>query len=260
MALKLPAGWDLISLDSIDSTNAEAMRRAEAGARTPSWVWARRQTAGRGRQGKTWVSEPGNLYCSALLEMALAPQALTQLSFVAGLAVHSAAHCCLADVSRPLDLTLKWPNDLLLNGNKISGILLESTVRPGGSAVVTVGIGLNVGHSPQAETLPYAAGSLATAGASAGLEEALEHLADAFAHWLAVWNEAAGFEAVRDAWMERAHGLGTQVTVNVPDECLVGRFEGLDYDGAMILETDGGAKRRILAGDLFLAPPSPAWS
>ncbi len=253
MSPVLPDGWDLAALDHVGSTNAEALRLAQDGKRGPMWVWARSQSSGRGRQGKPWVSEPGNLYCTALLNVGTGPHVWTQLSFVAGLAAYDAAGRCLEGASEPWRLALKWPNDLLLNGHKISGILLESTTVADVGAVLAVGIGLNLQHSPSDAPPPYGATHLCALGGDIAVECALEHLAQAFADWRDVWADGAGFSRVRDAWTERAHGMGEQVAVNMPDETLTGRFARLDEDGAMILELEDGTERRILVGDLFLA-------
>lgn len=253
MTLALPDGWDLAAYDEIGSTNAEAMRLARSGRSGPLWVWARSQSSGRGRQGKSWASGPGNLYSSALLTVDLEPQVWTQLSFVAGLAVHDAAAECLEGATSPWRLALKWPNDLLLNERKVSGILLESTVVPDTGPALAVGIGLNVQHSPDDAPPPYHATHMGAHGSTATVEQSLEALARAFADWFRVWDGGEGFSVVREQWTERAHGIGQEVGVNLPDETLTGRFAGLDDDGAMVLEPRDGPVRRILVGDLFLA-------
>ena len=253
MTIALPTGWDLVSFDEVSSTNAEAMQLARAGRSGPLWVWAQSQSSGRGRQGKSWASGPGNLYCTALLSVDLEPQVWTQLSFAAGLAVYDATARCLGAAPSPWHLALKWPNDLLLNGSKVSGILLESSVVPDAGPVLAVGIGINVCHSPVDAPAPYHATHLHAAGGDVGVEQTLEALAYAFSEWHEVWDQGAGFAHMREVWTERAHGIGEQVTVKLPDETLTGRFAGLDDDGAMVLEPDDGPKRRVLVGDLFLA-------
>ncbi len=253
MTIALPAGWDLVSFDDVGSTNAEAMQLARSGRGGPLWVWAQSQSSGRGRQGKAWASVPGNLYCTALLNIDLEPPVWTQLSFVAGLAAYDAAVRCLRPVQTPWRLALKWPNDLLLNGSKVTGILLESTVVPELGPALALGIGINVQHSPDDAPPPYHATHLCALGGEIRVEQVLEALAFAFAEWQQVWADGTGFARIREAWTERAHGIGEQVTVNMPDETLTGRFVGLDDDGAMMLEPASGPQRRILVGDLFLA-------
>lgn len=248
----------MVELDEIDSTNAEAARRAQDGRLGPTWIWAKSQSSGRGRQGRPWVSEPGNLYCSALLSDGLELRSLTQLGFVAGLAVYDAARRSLAPA--PADLSLKWPNDLLLNGAKLSGILLESTNVPHLGLAVAVGIGVNVAHSPPRSATAYETTHLSAHGKAADLRHTFEHLARAFAEWHEVWDFGAGFVRVRDTWMDRAQGLGKTVTVKMPDQKLTGRFDRLDDDGAMIMRLENGQDRRILVGDLFVPTSSQTTS
>jgi BirA family biotin operon repressor/biotin-[acetyl-CoA-carboxylase] ligase len=149
------AGTRLIALDSIDSTNAEALRLAAGGERSPLWVTARSQTAGRGRRGRAWVSEPGNLYASLLLTDPAPPEHRPELSLVAALAVHDAVAGRIPGLA--VRVALKWPNDLLIDRNKFAGILVE-----GEAAAVAVGIGVNCTHHPAHTDFP--ATDLATAG------------------------------------------------------------------------------------------------
>ena len=247
----VPVGWDVIPLDQVDSTNAEALRRAEAGRWGPEWVWALRQTSGRGRQGRPWSSDTGNLYCSALLSDGLQFAAMTQLCFVAGLAAHDAAAESLADLPSVSNLALKWPNDLLLDGAKLCGILLESTsVR--GRLCVAIGIGINVSHHPANGTALYPTTCLREHGSQANVRGVFERLAEAFASRLDMWKRGAGFGDIRTAWMDRAGGLGKTVTVNMQDGSLTGVFTRLDEDGALVICKDDGTEERVLAGDLFL--------
>lgn len=244
--------WPAIELDRIDSTNAEALRRARSGETGPLWIRANEQSQGRGRQGKDWTSTAGNLYCTLLLNGGRDPQVWTQLSFVAGLSVFDAAEACLRDAGQHT-LALKWPNDLLLDGRKASGILLESTTVEGAGPVLAIGIGLNIGHSPAREDLPYGAAHLASVHPSARVEDVFSTLRDSFRRWHGVWDNGRGFDAVRETWKSRAHGIGETVHVNMPGERVTGLFSGLDDDGAMVLVTSDGETCRVLVGELFLA-------
>ncbi len=241
----LPDGYDLVRFDELDSTNLEASRRAKSGEGGPLWIMARIQTAGRGRLGRSWVSEPGNMYASLLLSLKPGDRA-PDLSFIAALSVHGAAEACLPS-GTPARLTLKWPNDLLIDGEKSAGILIEQA----GSGSVAIGCGLNLGSVPR-EGLRRPATGLALHGADSAPEEALEHLSGAMDHWLNVWRRE-GFAAIRAAWLERGAGVGEMITASLDKETIEGRFQGLDENGALLLERSDGEVTRILAADIELA-------
>lgn len=234
------------TLETVDSTNAECFRRADAGDLGRLWVRAVRQSAGRGRQGRAWVSEPGNLYASLLLRDPAPPERLGQLPLVVALAVHDAVAVVLAPPLRP-DLTIKWPNDLLLAGAKVAGILIEGRFGNGGQQVV-VGIGVNCTHHPDASLYPTT--SLAAAGQPTDAAALLGLLADRMETRLAEWEEGA-FPAIREAWLARARGLGEPIRVRLQSETLDGRFRGLDADGRLLLDMAAGPSRVISAGDVF---------
>lgn len=248
-----PAGVGLRIHDSLDSTNAEAARLAGAGEPGPLWILARTQTAGRGRRGRGWVSPPGNLMATLLLRPQRPPGEAAQLSFLAALAV---ADLLDPELARGA-LALKWPNDVLVAGRKIAGILLESAAGAEGRlAWLAVGIGVNLAHHPQDPDLAYPATSLpAATGRSLAPEDALTRLAAAFAGRQALW-EGQGFAPVRAAWLARAAGLGQPITVRLPGETLSGGFAGLSPDGALLLAEPGGLTRKVAAGEVFFAPPA----
>ncbi len=242
---QLPDGYDLARFDALDSTNLEASRRAKAGENGPLWILANVQTAGRGRLGRSWVSEPGNLYASLLMSLEAGERA-PDLSFIAALAVHSAAEACLTEDTQAR-LTLKWPNDLLIDGQKSAGILIEQA----GTSSVAIGCGLNLGSVPR-EGLRRPATGLSLHGANTAPGEALEHLARVMDQWLNVWRRE-GFAAIRAAWLERGAGVGEMITASMDTETIQGRFQGLDDNGALLLERAGGEVTRILAADIELA-------
>ena len=242
--------WQSITLADVDSTNAEALRRASAGEAGPLWIRALCQSQGRGRQGREWVSEPGNVYTSLLLTEPVEPGRLTQLSFVAALAVHDAVSSCLANEADAGAVTLKWPNDVLLNGAKISGILLESSAIATGRSVVVIGIGLNVRHHPQ--TTLYPTTHLRDHCAQADVTAVFGALTAAFEARYEQWRGGEGFAQIRELWLERAHGIGEDVQVALPDGPVSGVFEGLSDDGALILRMKDGTEYPVHAGDLFL--------
>jgi BirA family biotin operon repressor/biotin-[acetyl-CoA-carboxylase] ligase len=244
----LPSGYSLVTLDRVDSTNAEAKRLAGAGAEAGTVVRARVQEQGRGRRGRAWSSPPGNLYCSVLLRPTAAPGEVGQLSFVTALAVGEALESLLPAERQ---VRLKWPNDVLVNGAKVSGILIETAATGGGPVqFAIVGTGINVASFPENAERP--ATSLAAEGADAGVDAVLEVYLAALDGWLGRWR-AQGFAPVRATWLERATGVGDAVEVRLPERTLTGTFEALDEHGALVLADATGQRRAITAGDVFLA-------
>ncbi len=247
-APRLPPAYRLISLESVDSTNEEARRRAEAGAEDGTLIWAATQTKGRGRSGRSWTSPAGNLYISLVLRPDCSLAKAAQLGFVAGLAVKDG----IGSVAPPLaEVKFKWPNDILLNGRKGCGILLESKTLPGGELDwLVLGIGLNVQSYP--EDTPYDATSLRSEGCPASLTvaEVLEAVSRHFLTWVNRWLED-GFGPVRQGWLGHAEGLGEEITVRLPNETLKGTFVDLDETGALLLRLADGSERHITAGDVY---------
>lgn len=244
----LAAGYRLLACESLDSTNERARRLAREGAPDGVVVWARRQTAGRGRQGRQWHSPEGNLYCSIVLRPDMPAAAAAQFTFVAALALGDAVS---GVIPHGVDLRYKWPNDILLDERKAAGILLESSgIAAGCLDWLVVGTGLNMEAYPQIEG-QYPATSLRALGAGPlDVKDMLERYVDGFAHWRMKWQNE-GLPAIRDAWLRRAARLGERITVRLPQEELSGRFEGLDESGALLLREDSGRGRTISAGDVF---------
>jgi len=251
----LPSPLDLSAtrvewLASIDSTNDEAMRRARAGDPGGLWIAGWEQTKGRGRQGKVWYSPHGNLAASLLLIDPAPTNLAPQLGFVAGVALAEAARDLLP-VGKPAQL--KWPNDLVVGGAKLSGLLLEASQLPNGHLACVIGIGLNIEASP--DGLPYAATSLRALGGDASAELALERIAAHMSVWLSLWQRGDDFASVRKAWTAHAAALGQRVSVFAGRVQTTGIFLGIDATGQMILETDVG-RETIAAGDLLLTADS----
>lgn len=251
-APRLPPAFRLVVRDAVGSTNDVARELAHTGAEDLTVVWAQRQTAGRGRLGRIWTSPPGNLYASFLLRPAVAPAAAPLLSFVAAVAL---AETVAAVLPAGVPVTLRWPNDLLVGGRKIAGILLEAATTPAGALdFVVLGIGVNVASHPTAD-VRVAATDLAAEGADTGVAALLERLADRLGQWYGRWR-VDGFAPVRAAWRARAEGLGRAIDVRVGDALISGSFTDLDEDGAMIVTTAGGLRQRVTAGDVALAAPA----
>jgi BirA family transcriptional regulator, biotin operon repressor / biotin---[acetyl-CoA-carboxylase] ligase len=235
----MPQGYRKVAFDELDSTNSEARRLAQSGETGPLWITATRQTAGRGRRGRVWDSAPGNLAATLLLRPEAPAAIIGQLSFVAALAVAEMA----VHFAPSAAITVKWPNDVLAEGGKLAGILLEA-----GPGWLAIGIGVNLAGFPQGTEFP--ATSLAQQGIAApSSEDALTVLAARFAHWYALWM-SEGFETMRAAWLARAGGLGLPIRARLPHETREGVFEGIDSAGALLLNEQGQV-RAIAAGEVF---------
>jgi BirA family biotin operon repressor/biotin-[acetyl-CoA-carboxylase] ligase len=236
----LPPPFRLVSFEDIDSTNDEARRQAEAGAGAMTVVWARRQSAGRGRRGRQWVSLDGNLHCSFLLDPGPSVANAPELAFVAAIAVRAA----LAELVPSAHFQAKWPNDVLCGGRKIVGMLMEMA-----APWVILGIGVNVAYTPGPGLYPTAC--LREVGSGAEPFDVLAAVASHLGHWHDRWR-ADGFAPIREAWLAGAGGVGGPISVRLSeDETLEGVFFGLDAGGGLLLDLPSGERRRILAGDVF---------
>jgi BirA family transcriptional regulator, biotin operon repressor / biotin---[acetyl-CoA-carboxylase] ligase len=246
------AGVQVIWFDRIASTNAQALDRARVGERGPIWIVADMQTAGRGRHGRPWVSEAGNLYATLLLRDPAPPPRTPELAFVAGLAVHDA----VAETTPELRerLTLKWPNDLLCDGAKLGGILIEGEGAE--HFAVAIGIGVNCRQHPVATDYP--ATNLMAAGAAVAPETLFCALSRTMLQRLEQWDRGAGFTVIRAAWMQRAGALGRELRVRITGGEVRGRYEGLDASGRLLLRCADGGVHAVGAGDVFPASPLAA--
>lgn len=239
----LPGFFHLTALDVAASTNDVALARAAEGAPEGTLITAVHQTAGRGRRGRTWISPEGNLYLSMILSPGV--DAAGAVGFAASLAAATA----VAHYAPDRDVAVKWPNDVLLDGAKVAGLLIEAV--PGRAGVVVLGIGINVAHHPT-ET-PYPATSLGAAGDAVPTVEALR---DAFCGaFLDIYDALRrdGFAPLRAAWLARASGVGGPITVNLEGARYDGTFAGLDEAGALVLDQGAMGMRKITAGDVFFA-------
>jgi len=243
-----PPGYGHLPLGEVTSTLDEATRRlAEIGG--PTWITATRQTAARGRRGRPWQNPQGN-FAATLVLPGIAPETAALRSFSASLALFDA---CTAVTGRTEPFALKWPNDVLLNGGKLAGILLESLMSGGRIAGLAIGIGVNLAEAPGAEAVePGALRPVSLAGETGARitpDEFLEALAPAYARWEAQLT-SRGFEPLRQAWMARAARLGEEITARLPTEEVKGIFREVDAAGHLVLSTPDGF-RRIAAGDVY---------
>jgi BirA family transcriptional regulator, biotin operon repressor / biotin---[acetyl-CoA-carboxylase] ligase len=234
---------NLVELPTVGSTNDHARQLARNGYPSGVVVWAHEQTAGRGRQGNSWTSFPGNLFMSMLLRPKVNAAQIGQISLLAAVA--------LANILEPLlpagaDIRLKWPNDILINGKKAAGILIE-TESHGllQSPWVVIGIGVNIAGAPENAVSLHA---LEVKEQEAGhiLELAAAEIMKLVGQW-----EREGFEPVREAWMKRAHRLGEEIVARLATETVSGTFEGLDRTGALVLVLADGCRRLVASGEVF---------
>lgn len=251
MTPQVPPGYSLICLDEIDSTNLEALRQADKGIEGPLWIVARRQSQGRGRRGRNWITSDGNLFATLLLNLPVPANILGELSFVAAVSVaqmlkqRAEKSCC------QVAIRLKWPNDILLDDAKAGGILIETSGQGSGekTASVAIGIGLNVSTHPS-ETLAYPTTDLAECGLKLNCNDVFEQLAFSFDHCLNLWQHGSGFALIKQRWLEFGPFIGQEIKIDTGVDVVTGAFAGLDRHGGLLLKLRDGSRRLILAGDV----------
>lgn len=231
------------TVEETTSTNADMLALAKAGEPEGLWLRADAQSGGRGRMARAWHSPIGNLYATTLVRLQPQDPSAATLALVAAVALHEVLTAYAADMC---DIAIKWPNDLLANGSKIAGILLERA-----NDAVVIGIGVNLGFHPVGLDRPVT--SLAALGLDAPDPHYFcEDLARAFAHWLSQWR-TVGLDSIRSAWLRGGHAIGTALTANLGDGTSVeGLFDGLEADGALRLRLADRSVRVIHAADVFL--------
>mgnify|MGYP005846112289 FL=1 len=244
-----PEGFGRRVLAQVDSTNAEAARIAGALA-GPEWILALEQTAARGRRGRAWSNPPGNFAATLVMRPTESPDRVALRSFVAALALYDAL---VAATGRTEGFALKWPNDVLLNGGKLAGILLESAGSGGSLSHFAIGIGVNLRNAPdKAEVAPGAArpvSLVSETGIAIAPEPFLDLLAPAYARFEAQF-VTYGFAPIRAAWLARAAKLGETIVARTSRDTHEGRFETVDAAGNLVLTTARG-RQAIAAADVF---------
>ena len=247
------AGVRLKTLGAIESTNRDALLCARRGDSGPLWITAVAQTEGRGRTGRSWSSPQGNLYASLLLSQPSPTERAPELAFVAALALRDAI-VGQAPALAPV-LAFKWPNDLLLGGEKCAGILIEGDVGRDGevelpkSLSVVIGIGVNCANHPQATSFP--ATDLRAHGADVAPAQLFRRLSATMCVRIAQWDRGQNFSAILADWLAAARGVGEEIRVRNGSSEKIGRFAGLDRSGRLLLERPGGVIEKISAGDVF---------
>ena len=235
----------ITEVSSIDSTNAALRQRAAEGEPEGLVLRADTQTAGRGRRGRDWFSPEGNLYVSLLMRPDCKPVQGATLGFVAAVALGRV----LRDLT-PADVLHKWPNDLLINGRKMTGMSLEAGSKPDGLLEwLVLGIGVNIVSHPETGLYPTT-DLVASGGPSLMPRELLTRFLEVFGPFYDAWVQG-GFQAIRSDWLAYAAGIGERVVARLEREEVTGSFADLDPDGALIMQLDSGQQRRIAAGDIF---------
>ena len=262
-------GYRLSAFERVGSTNTLALESAREGDVGKHWFVSKRQEAGKGRRGRVWETPEGNLAASLLLVPEFELKTAATLGFVAGLALSDALAAVVPDLKvgvgvdggTPLSggrFELKWPNDVLADGAKLSGILLESVMLDQRRFALAVGIGVNVVAHP--EGVPYPATSLAALGADCDAETLFLALSDAWMDNMRLWNEGRGLDAIRVRWLERAAGLGSEVAVRVDGRVVRGVFETIDEDCRFVIRAGDGETVTIAAGDVHFGAVASAGS
>ncbi|WP_421723716.1 biotin--[acetyl-CoA-carboxylase] ligase [Bauldia sp.] len=252
------AGFRLKAFDTVGSTNAEALALARAGDPGGLWLTSRAQTAGRGRRGRAWSTEPGSLAATILTVVELSPERAATLGFVAGLALDDALRQVAPDLRFAIAvdggegaatrIRLKWPNDVLIDGMKVAGILLEAEKLNGVGLAVATGIGVNVTSAPTGVT--YSAAALRDLAPGVDAPNLFRYLTDAWAGLIDVWDGGRGFPAIRQWWLERAAGIGSDIAVRVGPEVFSGVFESIDDEGRLLVRAADGSERAVTSGEV----------
>jgi BirA family transcriptional regulator, biotin operon repressor / biotin---[acetyl-CoA-carboxylase] ligase len=247
-------GVDRFHFTEIGSTNTEALRRASVGDTGPLWVTTDRQTGGRARSGRSWASPAGNLAASLLVTLKCGPDVAHHLALLAGVALIDAIRDTGVTPSPDAPMHIKWPNDVLIGGAKVSGILAESASSNVGSLTAVIGFGVNVAGEPDQmdRAVTCLARHLDTGTAPPSAESLLKQLAKRMEHWLSVWNCGKEFSQIRAAWLDRSFPPGTAMSVHLGDGRREGFFAGLDIDGALLLDDERGHGQRITYGDVTI--------
>jgi BirA family biotin operon repressor/biotin-[acetyl-CoA-carboxylase] ligase len=262
-------GFRLEAHETVGSTNALALERALAGDPGKLWVVSKKQESGRGRRGRAWSTPEGNLAATLLKVLDRDLHHAATLGFVAGLALADALDAVAPNARFSVGVDggngkgvkrfeLKWPNDVLAAGAKMAGILLESTLLSPGRLAIAIGIGVNVVAHP--DDVPYPATSLANLGADADAETLFLALSDAWSENERLWAGGRGLAAIREKWLTRAAGLGSEGAVRVEGNVVRGTFETIDEDCRFVIRDANGETVKIAAGDVHFGAVASAGS
>lgn len=256
MVINLPNGYTLAHYDKLGSTNQQALSLATELGNQPLneqngiVVFTKNQSAGRGRSGRTWLSSAQTLTATILISTHAPKDKVAQVAFVMAVAAHKTI-CDLLPAEQQNKIGLKWPNDILVQGHKLCGILIESQLSKfNKSHILAVGIGMNIGGIPQDGD--FSAMSLAQMGIEVGVETVLSKLCHNFAGFFEQWSNGRNFTDIRKIWLDHALGLGGKITARLPNQTIHGIFESLDANGTLILRDEADEIHQITAGDIFI--------
>lgn len=235
-----------LHLEETGSTNDEALRRAASGEKAPFWLTADVQTEGKGRRGRTWISEAGNLFATLIYPVSSLPAQIGGLPLVSAVIVHDT----LSDlVAGKVSIKIKWPNDILVDGQKLCGILIEQH-QIDKQALIAIGIGINIRTRPDIANYPTAC--LADIDPQISIETIWPLLTSKYESWFDLWRAENGFGAIRAAWLDRAAGLGETISIAGETSSKTGVFQTLDENGYLVLRHESGELERISTGDVIL--------
>lgn len=258
-------GYKLNWYPTVDSTNLVALKLALASGEMGNdarlldkqWVVAAEQTSGRARRGRSWHSPVGNLYTSLLLTGNIRAETASQLGFVAGVSIAEAISQATAQFGGPkVNVSLKWPNDILLDGAKSAGILLELSRAPNGLPVLVIGIGINI--AIKAENTGYQTASLNHSGIMCSPGEMFELLSLYWCVNYNLWLSTGGIQKIQKKWLDHAAGIGQTIHVRIADQIVSGVFETIDDEFRCIIRRSDGQLVKISSGDVYFGNSASA--
>lgn len=242
----MPLQFKIVAFDSIDSTNEDAKRRIKSGDISDRLlITSKVQTSGKGRYSKGWVSADGNMFASIVIKIDTSLSEAALYSFVTAIAVGEAIR---EFVSNDVTAQYKWPNDVMLDGKKVSGILLETLKDNNGCKWLIIGTGVNINNQPE-DVDKQVTSLMSYASLSVSVECFLAKFIQHFETQEKLW-KSTGFACIRSAWLKNAYKLGEEITVNLKTQVFKGKFYGISNSGELEVLVDG-KKLLICGGEVF---------
>jgi len=245
---RLPSLYELVKLQSVDSAVKEARRRAENGAVEGTLIWAHEQTDAQGRLGQTWHSQPGNLYCAIVLQPEFSPQQALEINYVAALSMGAA----LGSMMSPMvTLRYRWPNDIILNGDKVAGIFIDTPATVDNDwPWIVVGMSVNVASYPDNPNRGAVSIHEAQGNPDISVVDVLEEYSKQFLHWINRWAEH-GFESLLKNWQQRVNGINELVSIELRNETITGELTGIEPNGAITVTLADKSARQISLSEFY---------